>query len=112
MVTSGGSAYVWWFGVMMRPPSRGMFSTPWNSRPNQARAAARMPGRKRSRIGVRSTTSSVQKKKGPGSLPAPPGIALAMVLVVVLVAATDLDRLQLPAVPLDAVLAADAGLNL
>src|SRR5687767_2119604 len=97
---------------MIRPPaSCGMCSTPRSSRPNHPRASPWMAGRKTSRIGVRCTAIGY-KKTGPGSLPAPQGIALEGGLVVVLVAATHLDRRQLLAVPLDAVLAADTGLNL
>src|SRR3989442_4738534 len=82
MLASGGSAYVWWFGVIRTAPVAGMLFVPLSSSPKYRRARAIMAGREKSRTGVRTPLRDT--KTGPGfprprKEGSPPGFYLAAV---------------------------------
>src|SRR3989440_11133340 len=136
MVTSTGSAKVWWFGVTTSAPRAGMCSVPRRSRPKYRRDAPRTSGRSASSTGVRTAlayrimgstergecpgksrgapvpTACLRQKNGAGIAPGPVMQSREGCLFVV-GAGLDLDglELELAATPLQAVLATHAGLN-
>src|SRR6267142_3031290 len=125
MVTSTGSAKVWWFGVTTSAPRAGMCSVPRRSRPKYRRDALRTSGRSASSTGVRTALAyrkmGSRERGGPEMAPQKNGAGIAPGPVMqsrvgclfVVGAGLDLDRLELEltAAPLQAVLATHAGLN-